>query len=313
MLILCPGCLTVFRIQAAQLNAAAGRIRCAQCGEEYLAAGHLYDQVLDAQAARLARVRERAQVAADELQSAAETHAPGRDAALDNAVVPQAAGHSETVETTSLPPLPGDDWDAFGQPPLEREEPRVTAQTQEDLSESVRLQIEAALMAELEEVPPRRISGRTWLGLAAAVVLVLLLVGQFLYVQRAQWLDDPRWRPWADRLCATLGCQLPLRRDISLIELVEREVRDHPQVEDAVLISATFVNRAPFVQPYPVFEVVFSDLSGTQVAVRRFDPQEYLQDAQTLSAGLIPDQPVHVRLEVLDPGRRAVSFKLEFL
>lgn len=312
MYVLCPNCLTVFRVHAAELN--AGDLHCTRCGDGFPPAGHLFDGVLDAQAARLAR--ERAGIEHTPEPIVAEAGEPAPSPVEDRDLQAPPESHEVPVpEVAAMVPAEpvGSDWDAFGHPPLEREAPELPEQAQEELSERVRREIEAALRMELDETARPALSPRTWLGLAAAVLLVLVLGGQALYFHRAQWLDDPQWRPWAGNLCNLVGCRLPLRKDLGLIELVEREVRDHPQVKDAVLISATFANQADFPQPYPVFEVGFSDLSGTLVAMRRFDPEEYLEEGVDVERGMRPRQPVHVRLEIMDPGRRAVSFKFDFL
>jgi hypothetical protein len=104
-----------------------------------------------------------------------------------------------------------------------------------------------------------------------------------------------------------------LRHDINRIEVVEREVRDHPHASGALLVNASFVNRAGFVQAYPVFEISFSDVSGTPVAVRRFPPAEYLIGQQNVSNGMAPGERAQLMLEVVDPGDRAVSFQFDFL
>ena len=96
-------------------------------------------------------------------------------------------------------------------------------------------------------------------------------------------------------------------------EILEREVRDHPQVDDALLIHVTFANQADFVQPYPVFAVSFSDVSGTPVAARRFRPDEYLSDTRNTAGGMQPGERAQLMLEVVDPGERAVSFQFDFL
>lgn len=317
MVTLCPRCHTVARVHAALLN--AGELECGRCGQRYAPLGQLFDDALEAQAAALARPR--APVAEEQRA----VPAPASVSALPESV-PETPPPPEVEATALQEPLAplvaeaaaaqrkdvtGADWDAFGQPPLEGDVAPSVA-SREELDREVRRQIEAALLQELAE-PSRRVSARTWLGLAAALLLVLALAGQWLYVQRDLWLDHPQWRPWADRACAILGCALPLRRDSRQIELLEREVRDHPRVPEAVLISATFVNRATFPQPYPVFEVAFSDLSGSLLAVRHFAPGEYLEDPGAIADGLAPGQPARVRLEVLDPGRQAVSFRMEFL
>ncbi|MCW9059638.1 MAG: zinc-ribbon and DUF3426 domain-containing protein [Gammaproteobacteria bacterium] len=309
---LCPSCHTVARVDAARLN--AGELECGRCGQRYAPLGQLFDDVLSAQAAALARPRapvaeEQQPVPVPEPETAPEAPPPpeAEATALQEPLAPLVAETAPALRHE----VTGADWDAFGQPSLEGDVAGSVTSCQE-LDQEVRRQIEAALLQEMAE-PSRRVSARTWLGLAAALLLVLALAGQWLYVQRDLWLDHPQWRPWADRACAVLGCELPLRRDSRQIELLEREVRDHPRVAEAVLISATFVNRATFPQPYPVFEVAFSDLSGSLLAMRHFAPAEYLEDPGAIPDGLAPGQPARVRLEVLDPGRQAVSFRMEFL
>ena len=152
-----------------------------------------------------------------------------------------------------------------------------------------------------------------WGAIAASILLAVLLLAQFAWVERYQLARMPQLRPALELFCQPLDCDLPLRHDISSIEMVEREVRDHPHAGDALLINASFVNRADFAQAYPVFEVSFSDVSGTPVAVRRFPPAEYLLGRQDVAAGMAPGERAQLMLEVVDPGERAVSFQFDFL
>ena len=109
-----------------------------------------------------------------------------------------------------------------------------------------------------------------------------------------------------------MSCDLPLRHDLTQVEMVEREVRDHPNVADALLVSAAFINRASYPQAYPVLQVSFSDTAGTPVAVRRFLPEEYLHDKNP-ARGMAPGEQTLVMLEVVDPGERAVSYQFDFM
>ncbi|MEN8802453.1 MAG: zinc-ribbon and DUF3426 domain-containing protein, partial [Thiogranum sp.] len=152
-----------------------------------------------------------------------------------------------------------------------------------------------------------------WGAIAASVLLAVLLLAQIAWVQRYQLVRLPQLRPALAFFCQPLNCDLPLRHDINRIEVVEREVRDHPHASGALLINASFVNRADFVQTYPVFEISFSDVSGTPVAVRRFPPAEYLIGRQDISDGMAPGERAQLMLEVVDPGDRAVSFQFDFL
>lgn len=149
--------------------------------------------------------------------------------------------------------------------------------------------------------------------ISAVAVLLVLLGMQWTYFNRAGLAADPGWRPALERFCGVLRCDLPLRADLSQLTIVERDVRQHPVEASALLINAAFENRADFVQPYPVFEVSFIDLSGNPIAMRRFLPAEYLPEGTDTTAGLPSRKPVQVVLEVQDPGDKAVSFQFGFL
>jgi len=148
----------------------------------------------------------------------------------------------------------------------------------------------------------------------AGIGLLLMLLGvQWVYFNRAELAGDSNWRPTLERVCNLVHCDLPLRVDLSKIEIINRDVRQHPTADQALLINAAFRNNASFTQPFPVFEISFTDPSGSPIAMRRFSPAEYLAEDADFSNGILSDVPVHVVLEVLDPGDRAVSFQIGFL
>lgn len=162
-------------------------------------------------------------------------------------------------------------------------------------------------------VLPGRFAWQELANVAVVAALVLVLGLQWLYFNRNSLAHAPGWRPVLESMCAVTGCTLPFEVALERIELLNRDVRKHPDADNALLVNATFSNKADFVQPYPVFEIRFSDLSGKAVAMRRFRPEEYLADAGRISAGLAVDRPVQVVLELQDPGERAVSFQFDFL
>ena len=148
----------------------------------------------------------------------------------------------------------------------------------------------------------------------AGIGFLLLLLGvQWVYFNRDVLAADERWRPTLERGCRVVNCELPLRGDLSHIDIINRDVRRHPTMEDVLLINVAFENRAAFIQPYPVLEVSFTDQSGDSVAMRRFSPAEYLDADVDLEDGMATASPVQVVLEVIDPGDEVVSFQFEFL
>ena len=152
------------------------------------------------------------------------------------------------------------------------------------------------------------------IGSGLAIGLLVLLLGvQWVYFHRDLLVAEAGFRPTMERFCAVLHCELPMRVDLEQIGIVERDVRKHPVAEDALLINVAIENRAAFVQPYPLFEVSFTDKAGSPVAMRRFSPAEYLGGDVDLASGMSPQLPAQVVLEVLDPGAEAVSFQFGFL
>jgi predicted Zn finger-like uncharacterized protein len=158
--------------------------------------------------------------------------------------------------------------------------------------------------------PPKPRSGR--LLRFANALLLLGLLAQAGYASRAWWLNEPRLRPWLDAACLRLECRLPARTDLGQIALVSRDVRPHPSQRGALIISATMLNRANFVQPYPIVEITLSNLDEQRVAMRRVAPQDYLVDMRALARGLAPNATATIDLEVQDPGRNAVAFEFKF-
>ena len=159
----------------------------------------------------------------------------------------------------------------------------------------------------------RVISGKDVVSGVGIGMLLISLGVQWVFFNRAELAGDPGWRPHLERVCKLVHCDLPLRVDLSKLEIINRDVRQHPTAEQALLINAAFRNNAGFTQPYPVFEISFTDPSGSPVAMRRFSPAEYLAGDTAFRDGLASDVPVNVVLEVLDPGDLAVSFQLGFL
>jgi len=159
----------------------------------------------------------------------------------------------------------------------------------------------------------RRMRRKDIAGGILATALLLLLGLQWVYFNLDTFARDETVRPLLEEVCGLLHCHLPLRVDLARLEIMDRDVRKHPQVADALLINATIRNRADFPQPYPVFEVSFGDVGGNPVAIRRFLPEEYLGEGSNTAAGMATGVPVHIVLELQDPGEKAVSFQFSFL
>lgn len=89
-------------------------------------------------------------------------------------------------------------------------------------------------------------------------------------------------------------------------------VRSHPEFSGALVVDAIIYNRASFSQPFPLLELRFADLNGHLIANRRFKPGEYLGGELAGRTEMPPQVPIHVSLDILDPGPKAVNYSLSF-
>ena len=155
---------------------------------------------------------------------------------------------------------------------------------------------------------PRPAQLRWWLVSAGLLLIMLTLVP---IADRARLATDPDWRPKLVSMCVMLRCSLPPWRELPAFEVTTRDVRPHPSVAKALLITASFRNDARFAQGWPVLELRMSDLNGRDVGLRRFRPKEYLGGAPAAPT-IEPGQTANATLEVVDPGRDAVAFAFDF-
>ncbi|MEK1940998.1 MAG: DUF3426 domain-containing protein [Pseudomonas sp.] len=138
------------------------------------------------------------------------------------------------------------------------------------------------------------------------------LVTQYVAYHFDELARQDQYRPWFEELCPNIGCSLPSKVEISLIKSSNLVVRSHPDFNGALVVDAIIYNRATFAQPFPLLEIRFADLNGQLLASRRFKPSEYLAGELAGQAEMPPQTPIHISLDILDPGNKAVNYSLSF-
>lgn len=274
----CSHCSAVFRVRTQQITRAEGRVRCGQCGEVFDALVNLREGLPGQEAP-----------AQPEPAFSRRAFGAARSAAT--------AADEYTFDLSDLPPLHDDE-----EPPEDEED---IGRELEDRGFSLRPAEKAAATER-----PRRWSPTLSWGIGC-IVLTALLLAQGM-VSREAVAGFAPLRNLAQKVCDIAGCQLSLPREPYRLALISRDVQPHPTVEDALVISATMVNRAPHAQAWPILEVTLADLNGRLVAMRRFGPDSYLNSDMDRAAGMPPDTPIHVVFETEDPGDDAVAFEFQF-
>lgn len=136
------------------------------------------------------------------------------------------------------------------------------------------------------------------------LILLGLLAAQYAYFMRADLASHASLRPTLEKLCTQmhLECNLPLRRNLGLLEVRERDLSPHPTVQNALLVKATLVNKAPFTQPYPILQLTFTDANGTSAVTRDFQAAEYLNPGTDFKQGMSPAATVPILMELSVPS-----------
>lgn len=175
----------------------------------------------------------------------------------------------------------------------------------------------AALLSGIEPAPVEmawdtgsRLWGanRRWGVLAGGAALLLLLQLSWLQFDHLSRIEP--YRGWYGVICSVFGCQLPDLLDPEQISAYNLVVRSHPRAENALVVDTILLNKAPFEQPFPKLTLSFSRLEGTPLASRTFTPEEYLGGELAGQTHMPTGQPVHLSLEIVDPGRDAVNYRI---
>ncbi|GGJ97852.1 DUF3426 domain-containing protein [Pseudomonas matsuisoli] len=251
--------------------------------------------------------------------------APAQKTDLPRPVLHTHAADTRQEPVIELPPPviddeKNDDQPALGQP---LDTPRDTDDVFDDETAAPRSSRRHKRAQELDDLideplqldwrkprrPWRRRAG--WIGLN--VLALLILAGQYVWYHFDELARQDQYRPWFAAICPEVGCRLPSRVDIDQIRSSNLVVRSHPEFSGALIVDAILYNRATFGQPFPLLELRFADLNGRLIASRRFKPAEYLAGELAGGREMPPQTPIHISLDILDPGARAVNYSLNFI
>jgi len=154
---------------------------------------------------------------------------------------------------------------------------------------------------------------RTALWALLSVAALLALGGQYVFFQFDSLVRQERYRSLFTTVCSAVGCKVPSQIDLSQIRSSNLLVHSHPWFSGALMVDAILYNHASFAQPFPLLELEFSNLAGRPVASRRFTPSQYLAGDMQGKLQMPSQVPIHIALEIQDPGKEAVNYRLSIL
>ena len=269
----CPHCGTVFRLNASLLAVARGFVECGECAKVFYSLERLADEPPPA---------------------SLKTLAPESD-------LPRVLMH----------PVPETEV-------LEGVQPTIDPQLVRDIEELPTSEVPLGLRDDVARRKQRKGLrrkqrwDRRWARFAA--LLLCVFGAQIAWASRAILLERfPVATPWLEQACAFAGCRAHPAAPPPTIELQARDVREHPQYQNALLVNASLINREPKPAPFPVLQLGIFDHTGTLIGIRRFKPGEYLDESFDLASGMPPGRSIHIVLEIAGISERAEGFEFTFL
>lgn len=298
----CPTCARQFRITAGQLSAARGQVKCGYCGTQFSALERLHDELLPAQ--KSADLSVATPPVPDSVEPEPEFEIPDVQPEPDD--VGESAGEQQSPAAEAPQPVSEDGPDR-----LEK-----TSDFQGHESAGISLAADQEALAELllDETENNTGKSARWWWVTGAVLVLVAGMAQFFWFQRDEVLSRyPVLMPWVEKLCTRFDCNVIRFRDPTAIKLINRDVREHPRYEHALLVNATMSNQSRKRQMYPNILLSLYDIEGSLIASRVFIPDDYLDESIDIAQGMAPEVPVHFVLEVTGPTEGAVSFEFKFL
>lgn len=142
-----------------------------------------------------------------------------------------------------------------------------------------------------------------------ALLLLLTLLCQLMWLGRNRLADLPALRPLLDTVCEPLDCRLSVFRDLRAIRVSDARVTSHPDYAEALLAVVALNNGASLAQPWPRLVLALTGDDDAAIAERVFEPADYLPAERQADAQFAPGATVEVRLPLADPGTAAAGFR----
>lgn len=276
----CPSCQSVFFVSAAQGKVANNLVRCGRCGHLFSVLENLSESLPEPEP-----VPGRPE-AETEPEPEIEDGLSDREEAL--AIIDEPGVASSVEDSAELGDVTASAFDLSN----------LAAGLPDDF--------------KLESASPVKTGFARQLSLTLVIIIFALigLAGQFVFFKLPTLSQQLVYRPWLQNFCALLPCELEAYKDHSLISVERLQVRAHPDLEGSLLIELVLTNMASLEQAYPPLILRFDDLNGEKVAARRLSAEEYLPRSLSANQLMPVDKAVRIKLAILDPGERALSYSV---
>lgn len=298
----CPSCRAAFSITQQQLEIAAGMVRCGMCEHVFDSKLFLFDQPLEDENT----YQEQDLIEKQAIENVDIELHPDDHSAIDLEVLDRELHDQEPKNNNEITDLV-DESHHTEQEAIEVEDEQLLDEpVQEDKQEIPKIIADQVSNLDQES---SKINVTQWLGSLTVIALIAVLSLQVVAAMKVDLIPNE----YKQHVCQWLKCTIKTPRAVNRIEVLNRSIFTHPTEPDALMVTLTIVNRAEFLQPYPIIQLRFLNVSGEVIAARRFSANHYLQQKWAPQSLMAVSSPLSIQLEVHDVGEEVVSYDFDFL
>jgi len=276
----CPECQTRFSVSEGQLKIAAGKVRCGVCLQVFDAKKFTYQP-----------------------PQAKPSHAS--PSTIRQRQIERPLTHKEPLDRST-------DSVSTATPLTATRDARFVSRAKTTPKAKLHIPVEKISLSPAQQNQTSSLITKLFTS-TISLLLVALLIAQVSWFKRTDWLNEPALRPFYAFFYDLADATLPARSAPELVRTYQLTLQPHEYHKDALRISLLIENSASFAQPFPSLQLEFMDVKGRNIAQRRFAPADYI-NADLFPDNVIPSQqPIQIQLDILNPGRRAVSYQVKLI
>ncbi|MEH6502284.1 MAG: zinc-ribbon and DUF3426 domain-containing protein [Cycloclasticus sp.] len=165
-------------------------------------------------------------------------------------------------------------------------------------------------MSAVWESPSAPVQNRLPFGLLS-FTLIIILLAQISMLQADYFTQNTRWQPLFKYLNKTFDLHIPGYINLDEIHILDREIRPHPTLKNALELVLTMKNQALADQAYPTINLTLTSSLGEKIAAGKFTKYDYLSEDQ-LNNDFAASELKQVKLIFNKPRRSPSGFEIAF-
>lgn len=137
---------------------------------------------------------------------------------------------------------------------------------------------------------------------------IALFIFQIYFFEGYNLTQSKIIRPWLEKSCSLLNCQLPQYKNLSEFTILHGSFE--PTENEYYIFKTSFTNQSAFEQKHPSIKLTLLNFNGQPFAERIFYPQNYLKQLINI---IQPEMSAEISMEIATPKNNIGGYRFEFI